>query len=236
MSRTFGCSESDAESIFYHARFCWNILGMRLQRAEKTRSTTRTDVRDVDGTIISGSEREHGFRDEATATWKAAASFVREPGSYMTLLHTPRNGWSIDEVTFSTAKGQKLQLTLRAHAHRKTENGSLCTHQSIGDKNVEIRPFSWFGASTFGWSLGVAAASLQSGSYTVRFLHKDAEDEEGNWLCGKTYGAVAAATFEAIDDDTNWTIPYGWTLVRAGEAERNAAFGRRTLSIEKTLW
>lgn len=229
MSRTFGCSESEALDILG----LWDLPeGMVLESAELAKTATRSDVRDVDGTLLTNSGLVHGFRDEMSATFRASS---RNP-DIANYDGSDANGWCIDEVTVSTAKGQKARLALRAHAHRKTAAGTIQIHQEAARVGAsDIPRFGGFGASAFGFSLGVAAASLQSGSYTVRFLHKDADDEEGNWLCGKTYGAVAAAKFEAIDD-TDWIVPSGWTRVRAGEAERNAAFGRRTLSIEKTLW
>lgn len=229
MARTFGCSASAALDILG----AWDLPeGMVLESAERTSTATRTDVRDAKGQIIAGSAKVHGFREELAATFRASDPVI----SVASYSGEDAAGWCIDEFSISTAKGQKAQLAIRAHAHRKTPDGALQNHQEATWSTVaDIPPFPWFGASRFGLGIGVADASLQSGTYTVRFLHADADDLDGNWLCGKTIGAVATATFEAVDD-TDWSVPQGWTRTTAGTAERNSAYGRRSLAIEKTLF
>lgn len=239
MARTFGCSASEALTVFSAIRSLWTLYGMVLQTAERTRTCQSSVVRDVTGVKIAGSERQYDFRDEMTATWKAAASgyVFRGAPAYFPDLHENKNGWCFDEISFSTAKGAKATATAKAHAHRLASGGALCSHQNLAATvpGAEVRPFFWFGASTFDFSLGVDAAGLQSGVYTVRFLHGDAYGLDGNWLCGKTHGAVASATFEAIDD-TDWTTPSGWTRKSDGSVRGNTAYGRRTATFEKVIF
>lgn len=193
------------------------------------------DIRDVDGALLVANAAVHGWRDTLKMVLRSRVT-GSIPGATNHDVHDREA--CFDEISILTAKGERSTLTVSAHMHRKPVNGSLAiqAHQTVSGQHYSLPAFAGFGVSTFGLSsLGVEAASLQSGTYTIKFLHADADGLDGNWLCGKTYGAVATATFEAIDD-TDWTVPNGWTRKTSGEEERNTVHAQRKLTIEKTLF
>lgn len=196
------------------------------------------DIRDAKGVLLEASAAVHGWKDTLQLVLRSRVTGTI-PGVPNHDVHNGGDGTCcLDEIAIHTAKGEKSTLTVSAHMHRKPVNGSLAIqqHQTVSGQHYSLPAFAGFGVSTFGLSsLGVAAASLQSGTYTIKFLHADADGLDGNYLCGKTYGAVATASFEAIDD-TDWNTPSGWTRKADGSADSNTVHGRRTATFEKVIF
>ena len=234
MTRRFGTDKTGAADWLIPAFESYTDDYMVLAEAKHTRTAEITEVRDVNGILIPNSVKVHGWRDalEIVLRSRVTGTIPAADGDW----HTASTTCSVDRIEIATAKGEKAAMTISGHMHRKTAGGNPESHQTVSGKHCSLPAFAGFGASTFGLSgLGVAPASLQRATYVLDFIHTDADDTEGNWLCGKTHGVKATATFEAIDE-TDWGTPDGWTRKEAGDEERNTAYARRRLTIEKVLF
>ena len=137
-----------------------------------------------------------------------------------------------ESITITTAKGARATVAIAGHKHI----GGTGTVHNDHARTIALPTFKGFGASAFGLTLGVPAASLQSGTYAIAIGHTDDDDADGNWLCGTSHGEKHTASFEAVDE-TNWSIPEGW-IEEAGQPngesdQSNAGHGRRKLTIVK---
>lgn len=230
VTRTFG---SDSDKAYQLLCPCDEFLdyfdNMVVESCNFTESQQVDITQDEDGEYIPGSKAEFGKREELQITFKAKTT-----GTIQSLeLQNPGalDSAAVTNVTISTAKGQKATVSVTAHRHLTSAGVASLSHDTR-ERSTTIPAFACFGASTFGLTLGVDSASLQSGTYTIEFLHTDEDAADGSHLCGITHGVKHTATFEAVED-TDWTIPEGWVLETKGENESNTAYRRRTLTISK---
>lgn len=232
MTRRFGTDKTGAADWLIPAFESYTDDYMVLAEATHSKTADITEVRDEKGVLVDGSVTVHGWRDVLQIVLRSRVTGTIPARADDWHLSTP---CSVDRIEIATAKGEKAAMTISGHMHRQTEGGAPVTHQTVSGKHSSLPAFAGFGASAFGLGVGVEAASLQSATYVLDFIHADDDDEEGNWLCGRTHGAKATATFEAIEE-TDWTVPAGWTRKDTGSEERNTAFARRRLVIEKALF
>jgi len=139
---------------------------------------------------------------------------------------------AVESIVINTAKGARATVQISGHKHL----GGTGTNHNDHARTVVLPAFNGFGASAFGLTLGVPAASLQSSSYSIAIGHTDDDDADGNFLCGTSHGEKHTASYEAVDE-TNWSIPSGW-IEEAGQPngesdQANNAHGRRKLTIVK---
>lgn len=164
------------------------------------------------------------------------------PASYKAQVSTSISGKTVttggddavaaETIAINTAKGARATVSINGHKHI---GGTGTAHNAL-DRVVSLPTFKGFGASAFGLSIGVPAASLQFGTYEIALGHTDDDDADGNFLCGSTHGEKHTASFEAVDE-TPWTIPEGW-VEEGGQPDSesdqaNNAHGRRRLTIVK---
>lgn len=199
--------------------------------AESVNVTTseQTDVtQDEGGEYITSSVAKFGKREEAQITLKSnkTTAYGTQTNNFA-LTGCP---YAVTNISISTSKGAKSTMSVTAHKHLNCNN-RMHTNKGVG-RATTIPEFPGFGAGTFGLTLGVPASSLQSGTYTIEFLHTDEDAADGSFLCGITHGEKHTATFEAIDE-TVWEIPQGWVEESQGDNESNTQHRRRTLTISK---
>jgi len=128
----------------------------------------------------------------------------------------------------NTAKGAFATVSASGHSHI---DGTGTEHEDAG-RTAIIPAFNGRGASAFGLTLGPTVAELQSGRYRGEILHEDDDDNDGDFLCGSSYGEKHTASFEAVSD-TPFVVPTGWVRADNGPAEGNRAHKRQTLTIVK---
>lgn len=175
------------------------------------------------------SQISFGKKQNLSATYKAQVSGAISARELLAGTPTPV---ALETIEISTAKGARTTVTANGHKHI---GGTNTNHNNLL-RTLAIPQHRGFGASSFGLEIGVPAASLQSGTYTITIGHTDDDDADGNFLCGSSHGEVHRARFEAIDE-TSWTIPTGWIEEAGNENgesnQANNAHGKRSLSIVK---
>ena len=208
------------------------IDNMSVQNCTENTSVQVDVTQDEDGEWIPDSKAEFGKRTDLSWTLKS-----NKNGSYSFPALTLENPgeldvMALDSVTINTAKGQKATVNIAGHIHDQSPSSNTIVGHDTRTRATTIPAFPGFGASAFGLSVGVAEASLQSGTYSLQFEHVDEQAADGNQLCGITHGVKHTVTLEAVED-TAWTVPQGWTEESDGHNQANTAYRRRTLTISK---
>ena len=184
---------------------------------------------DSNGEYVPASQIAFGKKQSLPANYKAQISGAII-GKTMTV--GAAAAVAAESITINTTKGVRATVAIAGHKHI----GGTGTNHNANGRTVSLPSFNGFGASAFGLSLGVPAASLQSGSYAIAIGHTDDYDADGNFLCGTCHGEKHTATFEAVDE-TAWTIPEGWVEEGGqpdGENDQaNNSHGKRKLTIVK---
>lgn len=193
-------------------------------------TSSSTDAADDEvGEYAPASQVSFGKTQSLSANYKAQ---INGDISGKTLTAGAAQPGAAESLTINTAKGTRATVAISGHRHI----GGTGTNHNDNGRTVALPTFRGFGTSVFGLSIGVPAASLQSGTYEITFNHTDDDDADGNFLCGTTHGEKRKASFEAVDE-TDWTIPEGWVEEAGqpdGESDQaNNAHGRRRLTIVK---
>ena len=193
-------------------------------------TSSSTDAADDEnGEYAPASQISFGKKQSLPANYKAQISGAISGKSVTT---GGDDAVAAESITIATTKGARATVAISGHKHI---GGTGTVHNDKG-RTIALPSFNGFGASAFGLSLGVPAASLQSGTYAIALGHTDDDDADGNFLCGTTHGEKHTASFEAVDE-TAWTVPEGW-IEEAGQPDgesdqANNAHGRRRLTIVK---
>ena len=193
-------------------------------------TTSSSDAADDSlGEFAPASQIAFGKKQSLPASYKAQVSTAI---AAKTLTCGDAEAVAVESITINTTKGSRATVAINGHKHI----GGTGTVHNANARVVTLPDFNGFGASAFGLTLGVPAASLQSGSYAITIKHMDDDDYQGNFLCGTCYGEKHVASFEAVDE-TAWTIPAGWVEEGGqpdGESDQaNNAHGKRKLTIAK---
>lgn len=183
------------------------------------------------GEFAPASQIAFGKKQNLSANYKAQISTAI---SGKTVTVGAAEAVAAETITINTVKGVRATVAINGHKHI----GGTGTVHNASSRSVSLPSFNGFGASTFGLSVGVPAASIQSGTYVISVGHTDDDDYVGNFLCGTSHGEKHSASFEAVDD-TAWTIPEGW-IEEAGQPtgesdQSNGGHGRRKLTIVKFI-
>lgn len=184
---------------------------------------------DSNGEYAAASQISFGKKQSLPANYKAQVSAAI---SGKTLTVGAAQPVAAESITINTTKGARATVAINGHKHI----GGTGTNHNDNARTIALPSFNGFGASAFGLTLGVPAASLQSGTYAIAIGHLDDDDSDGNFLCGTCHGEKHTASFEAVDE-TAWTIPDGWVeeggQPDAESDQANSAHGRRKLTIVK---
>lgn len=227
---TKGGNNGRAESwLNPNDEFDYYLSGMVIESVNVTDSKQTDVTDDENGEPINSSVAAFGKRQEAQITLKSkqTSSYAEQTNNFALCVD---DNIAVTNISISTSKGAKSTMSVTAHKH--LDCGGRSHTLKGGGRATTIPAFPGFGAGTFGLELGVPASSLQSGNYTIEFMHTDEDAADGSFLCGITHGEKHTATFEAIDE-TEWTIPQGWIDESKGDNESNTQHRRRTLTISK---
>lgn len=150
---------------------------------------------------------------------------------------------AITQLTINTQAGQFATINITGHKH-----GTGDSHNK-SERTITIPDFIGFGASLFdvegdfgeSETLGVTETELQSSSYQISIEHKDEITNEGDFLCGSSYGVTETLSFEAISDtawntaaleEAGWVVQQG-NLGEDGKEEGNTAHVSRRITLVK---
>lgn len=141
---------------------------------------------------------------------------------------------AVESMTITCNKGEFAQVQVSGHEH---VGGSRATHNNTA-RDVPLPKIAAFGATNFGYELGVPEAAIQSATWQMNAGHTDDQDKDGNFLCGTTHGITLTMTFEAIDP-TAWSLTTleadDWIWTEKGNSESNTTHQSKRLTVVKYI-
>lgn len=221
MSNDYGVTGTDPFAIA-----AGNVIFKGATRSSSLGSNTATDGL---GENIPATDTSFGEKETITANYGVNVNTA------ITLAAFEAGGGvaiAFERLTVTLAKGTNAKLVANGHQHIGG-TGSLHTARA---RDITVPAFPGFGTSLFGLTVGPAAASIQSATYTVELGHIDEDDGMGNWLCGASKGEKHTVSFEAIEN-TAWVVPSGWKRVEDSPTPSQSAGGFEStrFSIFKTV-
>ena len=136
-------------------------------------TTSTTDAADNGlGEYAPASQVSFGKKQSLPATYKAQIIGAIAGKS---LTAGGADAIAVERITINTAKGARATVAIAGHKHI---GGTGTAHNALA-RTVSLPSFNGFGTSTFGLSVGVPEASLQSATYDVAINHFDDDDGFG---------------------------------------------------------
>lgn len=187
---------------------------------------------DAKGEYVPNSAKQIDGRINHSATYKAQENDTSAGGDDISV--GAGTAVAVESLTITCNKGEFAQVQVSGHEH---VGGSRTTHNNTA-RNVPVPTFPAFGATTFGYNVGVPEAAIQSATFQISAGHTDDQDKDGNFLCGTTHGITLTMTFEAIDPAA-WSLTElnadDWIWTEKGNSESNTTHQSKRLTVVKYI-
>ena len=208
----------------------WGIVFEMISH-DHPESQTPVVADDANGEYVTESAKPIDGRINHSATYKAQENDTDAGGTISVGAGT---AVAIDSMTITCNKGDFAQVQVSGHEH---VGGSRSVHNNTA-RNVPYPTFPAFGATNFGYDLGVPEAAIQSATWQMSAGHTDDQNKDGNFLCGTTHGIQLTMTFTAIDP-TAWSLTAlvadDWIWTEKGAPESSTTHQTKTLTVIKYI-
>ena len=136
---------------------------------------------------------------------------------------------ALTAVAVKTAKGVHARITVTGHYH---VGGTSVAHVA-NVRTITTPAFLGFGATDMCGS-AIATTDVQSADWSLTLGHVDADNNNGDFLCGRSQGATIEASVEAITE-TPPAEPSGWAKVTSSFKKSRDSFWAGSMNCKQYL-
>ena len=163
----------------------WTLTDQNSDKSFSSQITTGND-----GEFVPDSVKTFGEKIDMGANYESITNGTISMGSMPV---GAEGEVAVDGISVATKTGSKATASVKAHKHGSgTHMGRV--------RSITIPSFNGWGASDFGYDIGIDTECVQSGTYDVSFGHVDQPDNNGENLIGITRQETHTMKFDYVSD------------------------------------